>query len=74
MKPPALRRTDRPMARRLVVEHVKRNDRPFGRRGDERRLVGQAQILPQPDNGRLARFDCRQESISASRGRYGCRD
>lgn len=50
MQPPALRAADAPVARAFIVEHIDRDDGPLPRRRDQRCLIGQAQILPEPED------------------------
>src|SRR3546814_19275208 len=51
MEPPALRAADCACSGALVVQYVERNDRTFGDRRDERRMIGGAEVLTVPHDG-----------------------
>ena len=49
VQPPALCAAHGPFARRLIVQHIDRDDRPFGGGGRQSGLVGKAKILAEPE-------------------------
>ena len=49
MKPPARRSAHAAMARRIVIQHIDCDHRPFARSGGKGRLIGKSEILAQPD-------------------------
>src|SRR3546814_8410713 len=51
MEPPALRAADCACSGALVDQYVERNDRTFGDRRDERRMLGGAEVLTEPQDG-----------------------
>jgi hypothetical protein len=49
MQPPALRRAHPPRRRRLIIQHEQRHDRPARRRCNQGGVIGEAQIVAEPD-------------------------
>jgi len=50
VQPPARRAAHRVIAGRLVVEHIEGDHRPVVTGGDERGLVGEAEVLTEPED------------------------
>ena len=49
MQPPALRRAHLPGGRRLIIQYEQRHDRPAFGSGDQGGVIGEAQIVAEPD-------------------------
>ena len=49
MQPPALRCTHPPRRRRLIIQHEQRHDRPACSRCNQGGVIGEAQIVAEPD-------------------------
>ena len=62
MEPPTCRTAER---LRAAFEHIDRQDRPLGR-GGERGIVGQAQVLTEPDDRRRAQAALGDETSGAA--------
>jgi hypothetical protein len=58
MQPPPLRRADAPLAGRFIIEDIDRDDRPRGG-GADGSVVGEAKVVPEPDDLWRHRDSCR---------------